>query len=253
MILIERNLTEEKTIEIATPLVKEIANRIAQNRYEELEDFVELKHFSTNHLKHIIEGQMQQNDISHLDQIEEDDLIAENICCEEIYEDEKGFRMAYEFSEDKEACGIFLELEFFYTSTDEVKAEIPISEDMPVVEIVKDDLKKIVNLISDKKYEELAQIAEMGELTSEVMKNIVEGHLEINDLPDHMDHFSNKKYYDIYDEEVNGGIYDNEKGIWIEYHFSAEGEPTDLTLQVDFLFTDDRNVCTPVICGFNVM
>lgn len=248
----ERNLTEEKTIEIAIPLVKEIANKIAQKKYEELEEVVELKHFSTEHLKHFIEGQMQENDISHLDQMEEEDLIAENICCEEIYEDEKGFRMSYEFSEDKEACGIFLELEFFYASNDEVKARILITEDMAVI-IVKDDLKKIVNLISDKKYEEVAQIAEMGELTSETMKEIIEGHLEINDLPDHMDHFSDKKYYDMYDEEVSAGIYDNDKGIWIEYHFSAEGECTDLTLQVDFLFTDDRNVCKPVICGFDMM
>ena len=186
---------------------KEIANKIAQKKYEELEEVVELNHFSTEHLKHFIEGQMQENDISHLDQVEEEDLIAENICCEEIYEDEKESRMSYEFSEDREACGIFLELEFFYASNDEVKARILITE----------------------------------------------GHWEINDLPNHMDHFSDKKYYDMYDGEVSAGIYDNDKGIWIEYHFSAEGECTDLTLQLDFLFTDDRNVCKPVICGFDMM
>lgn len=248
----ERNLTEEKTIEIALPLVKEIANKIAQKRYEELEEVVELNHFSTDHLKHFIEGQMQEKEISHLDQIEEEDLIAENMCCEEIYEDEKGFRMSYEFSEDEEACSIFLELEFFYANNDEVKARILITEDMAVA-IVKDDLKKIVNLISDKKYEEVAQIAEMGELTGESLKEIIEGHLEINDLPDHMDRFSDKKYYDMYDEEVSAGIYDTDKGIWVEYHFSAEGECTDLTLLIDFLFTDDINVFKPVICGFDMM
>lgn len=46
--------------------------------------------------------------------------------------------------------------------------------------------------------------------------------------------------------------YEGDKGIWIEYHFYTEGETTDLTMQLDFLFTDDDNVWKPVICGFDI-
>lgn len=248
----KRELTEEKAIEIAKPVVREAANRIAEKRYKDVEEIVEFDHFSPENLKNIIEGQMQENAIPYPDKVDEDDLIAdENIFCEEIYEDGKKFRISYQFAENEEEDMIYLEIEFAFTDNDEVKAKMMITEDM-AVEMAKTDLKKIVNLIADQRYGEIAQIAEMGELSGEKIKEIIEGYLEENDMPCHIDYFSDKAYYDMYDNEVNGGIYDNGKGIWIEYHLYSDGEDTGLVLQADFLFKDGSNALKPVICGMDV-
>lgn len=106
--------------------------------------------------------------------------------------------------------------------------------------IVKPIIKAVVDCIADKRYEDLHLYAEFKDGNSlEIFKECTEGFLKINNLP-HFDRYGvpynlspNPEY-----RQLNVYVYNNGTGFAVDYDFTTEGEINDLTLQMEFLFTE---------------
>ncbi len=115
-------------------------------------------------------------------------------------------------------------------------------------------VKAVVDCIAARKYYELNLHTTIdSSMTLELFEELVEGFLEINELP----------YIDGYDIPCNFKpkndysqmcvyIYNNGTGFAVDYDLTTDGEPNDLTLQMKFL-VNGRSEIIPVILDAHVL
>ena len=98
-------------------------------------------------------------------------------------------------------------------------------------------VKEVVNCISSGKYELICKFAKFGDgFTADILKELLEEFQTANDL----------SHYDDYDVPFTGKgsrfyvyVFNNGKGFAVDYDLSTDGQPNDLTLQMEFF--DDEN------------
>lgn len=100
-------------------------------------------------------------------------------------------------------------------------------------------VRMIVNLIAEKRYEEITAFAESEDLMAKDIKELVEDYLELNDLS-HIDRFDTEcKFHPKYEyHQLNVYHYKNGSGFHIDYDLTTDGELNDLTLQMEFLYEE---------------
>lgn len=91
-------------------------------------------------------------------------------------------------------------------------------------------VKAVVDCIADKRYEELPEYADFEDgLSLELFKELAEGFLKINELP----------YYDGFEYcRLHVYLYNDGTGFAVDYDFTTDNGLNDLTLQMDFRFTE---------------
>lgn len=105
--------------------------------------------------------------------------------------------------------------------------------------IAKPIVKKVVDLIAQRKYAEIPQAAELADWTVEDVREAIDGFLELNELP-YMDpfdapcHFRPKYEY----HQLACYIYRDGTGFAVDYDLTTDSELNDLTLQMEILFAD---------------
>ena len=96
-------------------------------------------------------------------------------------------------------------------------------------------VKSVVDLLSQKRYEELTSVVDMENLTVDEVKELVEGYLELNGLT-HIDSFDTKcnfsPSYEFHQMEFYYNDCDN--GFEMDYALTTDEELNDLTLQMEF-------------------
>lgn len=104
-------------------------------------------------------------------------------------------------------------------------------------------VKKVVNMIANKKYDEIIDIAQLGTWTSASIEELVEGYLEINDIMiiDCYDVPCNTQFSYEY-RQLNFYHYNDGTGFGIDYDLTTQGEINDLTLQMEFLYDDKQGL-----------
>lgn len=110
--------------------------------------------------------------------------------------------------------------------------------------IAKPIIKAVVDCIADRRYEDLTLYAEFKDVNSlELFKECTEGFLKINKLPcfDRYGipyNFSPNPEY----RQLTVYVYNNGSGFAVDYDFTTNGEINDLTLQMEFLFTESNQI-----------
>lgn len=110
-------------------------------------------------------------------------------------------------------------------------------------------VKEIVNCISEKHYADIEKYAQFSDLSLSDFTELIEGFLKINDLP-YIDRFevpcTFKPQYDGY-EQLHCGVYNEGRGFFADYDLTTDGELNDLTLNMEFLFTESGGLAAKVL------
>jgi len=100
-------------------------------------------------------------------------------------------------------------------------------------------VKEVINCISEKRYADIEKYARFSDLSLSDFTELIEGFLEINELP-YIDRFevpcTFKPQYEYH--QLICGVYRDGSGFWADYELTTDGELNDLTLQMEFLFTE---------------
>ena len=109
-------------------------------------------------------------------------------------------------------------------------------------------VKKIVNCISEKRYADIEKYAEFEEMTLSDFKELIEGFLEINELP-YIDCFNVPCTFNPQYEyhQFSCIVYSDRSGFHVDYDLTTDGELNDLTLQMSFLFTESGALVAKVL------
>ena len=106
-------------------------------------------------------------------------------------------------------------------------------------QLAKPIVKKIVDYIAEKRYADLEKYAEFEDMSLADFTWLIEGFLEINELP-YMDRFGvpctfspQYEYHQLFCI-----VYRDGSGFHADYGLTTDGELNDLTLQMDFLYTE---------------
>lgn len=114
-------------------------------------------------------------------------------------------------------------------------------------------IKEVVNCISEKRYAHIEKYAEFSDLSLSDFTELIEGFLEINELS-YIDGFdvlcTFRPEYEYH--QLHCGIYTDCRGFWADYDLTADGELNDLTLQMQFLFTESGALVSKIL-GAHVM
>lgn len=109
-------------------------------------------------------------------------------------------------------------------------------------------VKNVVDCIAERKYDSIPEIAEIRDMTLEDFKYLIEEFLEINELP-YIDSFDTecnfKPQYEYH--QLNIYVYNNGTGFAADYALTTDGELNDLTLQMEFLFTEPDKLTARIL------
>lgn len=114
-------------------------------------------------------------------------------------------------------------------------------------------IKSIVDMLSQKRYEEITTIAEMDRLTVDDVKEITDGYLELNGFT-HIDCFDTEcNFHPSYEyHQIEFYHYNNGGGFRVNYDLTTDKELNDLTLQMEFIF-DIGNILKAKFLDLHVM
>ncbi len=106
-------------------------------------------------------------------------------------------------------------------------------------QVAKPIIKEIVNCIAEKRYADVEKYAEFEDLSLSDFEELIDGFLEINELP-YMDRFEVPCTFNPAYEyhQIHYIIYNDGRGFHVDYDLTTDKELNDLTLQMDFLFTE---------------
>lgn len=109
-------------------------------------------------------------------------------------------------------------------------------------------VREVVNCISEKRYADIEKYAQFSERSLSDFTELIEGFLEINELP-YMDCFevpcNFTPQYEYH--QLICGVYTDGSGFWADYGLTTDGELNDLTLQMEFLFTESGALAAKVL------
>ena len=109
-------------------------------------------------------------------------------------------------------------------------------------------VKEVVNCIAGKRYADIGKYAQFDGLSLSVLTEVIEGYLELNGLP-YMDCFGvpctfQPQWYEYH--QLKCYVYNDGSGFHADYDLSTDGELNDLTLQMEFLFTESGGVVASI-------
>lgn len=109
-------------------------------------------------------------------------------------------------------------------------------------------VKEIVNCISEKRYSDIGKYAEFKGISLSDFEELIEGFLKINELP-YMDRFEVPcTFHPQYEyHQLHCIVYSDGRGFHVDYDLTTDGELNDLTLQMDFLFTESGSLAAKVL------
>ncbi len=115
-------------------------------------------------------------------------------------------------------------------------------------QLAKPVVKELVNCIAEKRYADIEQYAELEGISLSDFKELVEGFLEINELP-YIDRFEVPcTFHPQYEyHQLSCIVYRDGRGFHVDYDLTTDGELNDLTLQMDFLFTASGALAAKVL------
>ena len=120
--------------------------------------------------------------------------------------------------------------------------------DQEAAALAKPVVKKVVDCIAERRYDSIPEIAEIRDMTFDDFKELVEGFLEINDLP-YIDSFdtecSFKPQYEYH--QLNTYVYSDGTGFAADYDLTTDSELNDLTLQMEFLFAGSDKLTAKIL------
>ena len=100
-------------------------------------------------------------------------------------------------------------------------------------------VREVVNCIAEKRYADIEKYAEFESRSLSEFMEIIEGFLELNELP-YMDRFevpcTFRPQYEYH--QLSCILYKDGRGFHVLYGLTTDGELNDLTLLMDFLFTE---------------
>lgn len=116
-------------------------------------------------------------------------------------------------------------------------------------------VKTVVDLLAERKYSDIFELVEMASWpvdpytdemstwTVEDLQEAVDGFLELNELP-YMDKFDVPcNFHPQYEyHQLSCILYKDGHGFAADYGLTTDGELNDLTLQMEFLFTDSNTM-----------
>lgn len=109
-------------------------------------------------------------------------------------------------------------------------------------------VREIVNCIAERRYADIEKYAEFEYLSLSEFTELIEGFLEINELP-YMDRFevpcTFKPAYEYH--QLHCIVRNDDSGFHVDYDLTTDGELNDLTLQMDFLFTESGALAAKVL------
>ncbi len=114
--------------------------------------------------------------------------------------------------------------------------------------LVEPIVREVVNCISEKRYADIEKYAQFSDLSLSDFTELIKGFLEINELP-YMDRFEVPCNFNPQYEyhQLTCGVYKDEKDFWADYQLTTDGELNDLTLQMEFLFTESGALAAKVL------
>lgn len=128
----------------------------------------------------------------------------------------------------------------------ELTGVVSMLEKEEAARIVEPVIKDVVNCIADKRYQDLSLYVVFqkdGGLTIEILKECIEGYLDLNKLP-YIDRFDVpcvfRPCYEYRQLEIY--IYNNGTGFAADYGLTTDGELNDLTLQMEFLLAESNKI-----------
>ena len=109
-------------------------------------------------------------------------------------------------------------------------------------------VKKIINSISEKRYGDIEAYAEFEGISLSEFAELIDGFLELNELP-YMDRFEVPcAFHPQYEyHQLSCIVYSDGRGFHVDYDLTTDGELNDLTLQMDFLFTESGTLAVKVL------
>ena len=105
--------------------------------------------------------------------------------------------------------------------------------------IVEPIVREVVDCIAEKRYSDIEKYAEFDSISLADFEWVIEDYLNLNELP-YIDKFdvecNFKPQYEYH--QLDCITYNDGSGFHMDYGLTTDSELNDLTLQMEFLFTD---------------
>ncbi len=106
-----------------------------------------------------------------------------------------------------------------------------------ILKLAEPIIKNVVNMLAEKRYDELEKIVELNAVSADILCDMVEEYLKINGFP-YIDkygvscNFTPPNQY----RQLSCILYSNGSGFHVNYDLTTDSELNDLTLQMKFQF-----------------
>ena len=102
-------------------------------------------------------------------------------------------------------------------------------------------LKQVVDALADERYDDIAELAELGVWPPEKLRDIMKEYLQVcgNHHFSHIDHWSEERTVSSLNQsyaQLTFYHFNNGSGFHVDYDLTTDGKLNDLTLQMEFLY-----------------
>lgn len=109
-------------------------------------------------------------------------------------------------------------------------------------------VRAVVNCIADRRYGDIPGYSQLWALTPSLIEEMVEEFLALNSYP-YIDRFETPCSFSpqyVY-HQLSCTAYKDGSGFHVDYDLTTNGELNDLTLQMDFRFSQDNTVMATIL------
>ena len=128
------------------------------------------------------------------------------------------------------------------------KRKVNWMNEQQAAELARPIVREVVNCIAQKNYTNLQNYAVLESLSLSDFMEEIEGFLELNELP-YIDRFdvpcTFKPQYEY--QQLFCIVYRDGRGFHVDYDLTTDGERNDLTLQMEFLFTESGSLAAKIL------
>lgn len=109
-------------------------------------------------------------------------------------------------------------------------------------------VKEVVNCIAEKRYADIEKYADCEAISLSGLKEEIEGFLELNELP-YIDNFNIPCTFNPQYEyhQLSCIPYKDGSGFHMDYDLTTDGDLNDLTLQMEFIFTESGSLTAKIL------